>query len=634
MLAGNALQLAEGFDRPAFIKIDTNVTRGGGGMPRIDVLDLYPDTSQVSLLESQLDVNNWYRIYARVNHTAKWDNMGTVDIYAWYDEGDDATFWNYNIHNTSNPGRNINMNLTFTKKFNSTFGEVVGTGDGGTNIFTSTLNNAPLVPGEHQLVFQAYDSALQLMNITDAGDGTVYQEGIGPAGIINYTTGDFQIIFNSPPPNLEPVKAKYLWNPAVQVNNEPIGSADGVTQEYQGYLLNNPVVPGSATFYGSKGGYTLVDTGLGTLTGDGTGWINYATGQYLISITIPPALGDDVYADYVYQIKAFTVENYTIDSSVNLGTDYNGIIPDGDLIPASISFNCSGQVLIDLGNGNFYEIGGGIDCGDINYTTGEYFISFSAATAGNQPINVTYSAEPREFQMNWPPPSSGEVTFDQIKSLDYIVDNYTHDLYFRFKPNNQIRWSNGTVTSPWTSFNGGQPGIDNPTSWNVNVTCMDSWGDPGWVVSGRQFEEFGVYRFTSISSADNPEGTGAPDGPMVEMSPHVSLWTASNCLYNVSANISDLSGGAGTMPLSSIWVCGGQQASPVQFTDRGDGVSNDIFFWGGSGSLYNPATDGVISNGTSGGEPITVIWYVEVPPGTAEGVYTTSITYKIQHDIL
>ena len=77
--------------------------------------------------------------------------------------------------------------------------------------------------------------------------------------------------------------------------------------------------------------------------------------------------------------------------------------------------------------------------------------------------------------------------------------------------------------------------------------------------------------------------------------------------------------------------------TPLFYTQTVNGVSLDVFFWGNgtgpmSSRLYNPATDGVISNGTQGGEPITVIWYVEVPPGTAEGMYSTSITYKIQHD--
>ena len=89
------------------------------------------------------------------------------------------------------------------------------------------------------------------------------------------------------------------WPQQYAVDN--IGTGDGVTAVFTGGLQNPPIIKGTLFISaddpdGSQ--QVLQDQGDGTLTGNGSGTINYLTGAYNVTFTLPPESSAVVYAKY------------------------------------------------------------------------------------------------------------------------------------------------------------------------------------------------------------------------------------------------------------------------------------------------------------------------------------------------
>lgn len=84
------------------------------------------------------------------------------------------------------------------------------------------------------------------------------------------------------------------WPQQYAVDNLAVG--DGVTVTFTGGLQSPPIIMG--TLFITDGTQVLQDQGNGTLTGDGTGAINYSTGAYNVTFTSAPAAVDTIYAKY------------------------------------------------------------------------------------------------------------------------------------------------------------------------------------------------------------------------------------------------------------------------------------------------------------------------------------------------
>jgi hypothetical protein len=77
------------------------------------------------------------------------------------------------------------------------------------------------------------------------------------------------------------------------------GAINGTNRTYT-WTLTTPVSRGSITITGNNPAQTLEDNGLGTLTGNGTGTINYTTGAVSITFTTAPANASTVLLTYDY----------------------------------------------------------------------------------------------------------------------------------------------------------------------------------------------------------------------------------------------------------------------------------------------------------------------------------------------
>ncbi len=101
-------------------------------------------------------------------------------------------------------GTPIMVQYTFT---NSHTAEVIGTGDGTDLTFNGTLGSIPVVP-----------LSIEITTTTVAGATTIVDDGLGNlsgdfldvASFIDYTTGDWNLIFTSPVTNLTLIIATYI----------------------------------------------------------------------------------------------------------------------------------------------------------------------------------------------------------------------------------------------------------------------------------------------------------------------------------------------------------------------------------------------------------------------------------------
>ena len=86
------------------------------------------------------------------------------------------------------------------------------------------------------------------------------------------------------------------------VEKEYRHTANGVLNSFNGTLDYIPIRSGTVEI--TDGTQRLVDQGDGTLAGDGTGTINYATGAYTITFAAPPEASIQIDATYEYDSEA------------------------------------------------------------------------------------------------------------------------------------------------------------------------------------------------------------------------------------------------------------------------------------------------------------------------------------------
>jgi hypothetical protein len=221
---------------------------------------------------------------------------------------------------------------------------------------------------------------------------------------------------------------------------------------------------------------------------------------------------------------------------------------------------------------------------------------------------------------------------------------------FAFEMNQQVWSALGGFTEPVAGSQNYDPGADGPTpeeQCTVNaLNDADTWdikavavADPAGAnaQSPAAYDEFGLYMFTSMTSAGLPGAgyIGISGAPLTNNVASVTVgdWTYSaNTPYDLYVHISDLVGGPGILA-TTIEIQGGQLN--VGFTNfAGPGLANAQYLIGG-----NLAADGATplqadivtttTTGTAGGIPVT--WRCDIP-NVPEASYVGTITYVLEHD--
>ena len=89
--------------------------------------------------------------------------------------------------------------------------------------------------------------------------------------------------------------------------SQDIAQGDGITVSFSNTLSNVPILKsnltlGSVDISGNR--LLLIDDGLGNLTGDGTGTVNYITGAISLSFNTAPAIGIDITAQSIPYVSS------------------------------------------------------------------------------------------------------------------------------------------------------------------------------------------------------------------------------------------------------------------------------------------------------------------------------------------
>ncbi len=234
---------------------------------------------------------------------------------------------------------------------------------------------------------------------------------------------------------------------------------------------------------------------------------------------------------------------------------------------------------------------------------------YNGTRGGNINLFMVYDRASGTFSLKWP--TGGEVTLGTC--IDTAIDSNTHLLEFYFTPGAQFRYAPGDGT--WNSG----PGLNDINSWNFEINVTDTGG---WYDSVE--DEFGVYRFTSVSASGNPRATGYP-GLTYVMSPSTTVTYSSNADFRLNVSIDDLWNSANTASISAANVAinwtGHVPNSYVYFT----GAGSPIWIFG-SPSSFEPAP----LNGTS--QTITVYWRIDIPAGTLPDTYSSPVNYTISQN--
>ena len=133
---------------------------------------------------------------------------------------------------------------------------------------------------------------------------TVQDDGAGGftgsgTGIINYATGSIAVTFPSMPDAGSSVL--FQWGENTAFTNRS-GAAGYRMPEFSWEVAQAPIKPGTVTVTWQSGGATrtVTDNGTGDLTGDGTGSVNYATGQISLQPSYMLDAGGEFQTQYTY----------------------------------------------------------------------------------------------------------------------------------------------------------------------------------------------------------------------------------------------------------------------------------------------------------------------------------------------
>jgi hypothetical protein len=177
----------------------------------------------------------------------------------------------------------------------SNFQETVNGVATGWTTHSSSLSNTDMIPGT--VDFKEDPGALQTLSDTTpvsamSGDGS---------GTINYLTGDLSVTFAKATGAAPTAKYTFIDASGFAIDAEVVLGVAGLTL-YNVTLTGGQIVPGSVIVEDSGLGQEIQDDQIVSLSGSGSGTLNYADGSY--SLTFAAPVTDPVIAEYDRRILA------------------------------------------------------------------------------------------------------------------------------------------------------------------------------------------------------------------------------------------------------------------------------------------------------------------------------------------
>ncbi len=190
---------------------------------------------------------------------------------------------------------------------------------------------------------------------------------------------------------------------------------------------------------------------------------------------------------------------------------------------------------------------------------------------------------------------------------------------------------------------------NDPDSWDFRMTLYDN----DFTSSQNQsYEEFGIFRFTNITASGNPGGNAPPGSSNVALG-NSQLQVSSNIPYYVNVSIPRLNNTNDNtkfipatsinVSLASVFANNTNTQMNASWGPNGrafPGANLQLGIWGNASQVL-PANwmvaaplNSTTAHGPQGEDFQTlgatqIQWYVNVPGGTAEGIYQATITFRI-----
>ena len=234
--------------------------------------------------------------------------------------------------------------------------EQLGDSVGGQLIYALSTSIRPVIPSSFSIV-NGTDT------ITDDGSGALVGNG---SGTIDYKSGNVSVTFDTDVAGGSDLLATYKYRGELSELKEfEIGEGDGATANFCSVLPFNtfgvPISESTITVIDSQlpAPQSLTDDGSGNMTGDGTGTIDYVTGEISINFTAVVPDAHKVIATYKYRgaPKAPSTAKTDLESEA-----------DPDLYTFTKVFTSDDRQLIGAGTGKvsyrvFLDLFEGIDNG-------------------------------------------------------------------------------------------------------------------------------------------------------------------------------------------------------------------------------------------------------------------------------
>ena len=250
-----------------------------------------------------------------------------------------------------------------------------------------------------------------------------------------------------------------------------------------------------------------------------------------------------------------------------------------------------------------------------------------------------------EFTWEWPTPHGdqmeimpGDHWYQDLSGGD--LDEF--HLRFRFIPGPQMRFANGTdghFNPNPNPYNKSQA-LNTPNTWDVMVEATDT--NNGF---NRSYDEFGVYRFTSLTISGLPGTYGASGAPgmndvmLVNHGGSSYVNYSANCGHALKVYLeTDLIGmdtGA-SISAVNISVQGGYHGKN-NFSGPGESnaiylLGNGIDHWNQPRMRFNYTTTKIDTLSESNSLYPIIDWWIDIPWGIPEDSYRTSLVYVLEHD--
>lgn len=165
-----------------------------------------------------------------------------------------------------------------------------------------------------------------------------------------------------------------------------LGFGDDITMDYSGTLLQLPIIPSTVTVTAAD--QSLADDGLGTLSGDGSGTVDYETGAISVSFNKAVPTGAPVAASY-RQLQQYQRGEQEAIGDGNTAR-YRRSVKFPPVVPGSFALASGDMVVVDDGDGNLVGSVYGDGKNTIDYETGAYDVQFASPPGNQVGINSTY----------------------------------------------------------------------------------------------------------------------------------------------------------------------------------------------------------------------------------------------------